>query len=137
MKIQNEIGRKTEKEAAIFFKKHKYLAIPIPKSVNGQPFDIIASRKRDTWFLDVKHLESDKVSFPFSRIESNQITSMNYASIVSKISSDRLGFSIKWDREPEKYFYFSWHKFLECKKNNEKSIKMIELVDIEGLLCTQ
>ena len=137
MKLQNDIGRTEEEKAAKYLSQHKYWALVIPKGPNGQPFDIIASRKRDTWFLDVKHLEKDKASFPFSRIESNQITSMNYANIVAKISSDRLGFMIKWERNPDKYFFLSWEKFIECKRKDEKSVKITELVNLEELLCTQ
>ena len=134
MKNQNDIGRKEEKEAAIFLKEHKYWAFVVPKGPNGQPFDVITARKNNTLFLDIKHLESNKASFPFSRIEPNQITSMNYANIVAKISDEKIGFMIKWERVPDKYFFFSWKKYIECKRKDEKSIKISELVNIEEIL---
>ena len=67
--IQNIVGNETEKQVAELFHKNEYWAFVIPKKIGGQPFDIIASREKDTWFVDAKHLEASKASFPFDRIE--------------------------------------------------------------------
>ena len=121
---QNELGKLTEKEiVAKFFKNHKYWAFVIPKSVNGQPFDLIALRHKDIWLIDAKHLESDKASFAFSRIEPNQITSMMYATKYANVDG-HLGFIIYWEREPNKLFYFNYDDFIELSQKGLKSIKI-------------
>lgn len=134
---QNELGKSTEKEiAAQFFKDHKYWALIIPKTINGQPFDIIACRKTDMWFVDAKHLEEKKASLPFDRIESNQETSMTYAKKYAEIVA-RFGFVICWDREPNKLFYFKYDNYIEMKRKGLKSVKIQELEDMEDLICKQ
>ena len=124
---QNIVGKKTEDFIHDFFKQHKFWVFIIPKSVKGQPFDIIA-RKGDTnniWFIDAKHLESDKASFSFSRIEPNQITSMRYAEYFCGITK-QMGFVIYWERTNSLY-YMDWQKFKQFDSDGKKSIKITEL----------
>ena len=127
--IQNIVGNETEKQVAELFHKNEYWAFVIPKKIGGQPFDIIASREKDTWFVDAKHLEASKASFPFDRIEANQITSMNYAYKFANIT-ENLGFAIKWDRTDTIYF-FSYKYFCELKSQGKKSVKMDCLIELE------
>ena len=138
--IQNEVGKKTEDFIHDFFRERKYWVFIIPRTVKGQPFDIIA-RKGDTkniWFIDAKHLETDKVSFSFNRIEPNQITSMKYAENICGISK-QMGFVIFWERT-EKLYYMDWQKFKQMILEGKKSVKIVELelMDDERLkLCEQ
>lgn len=135
LNIQNRLGKETEKEiAAQFFKKHKYWALIIPKTINGQPFDIIACRENDLWFIDAKHLDEKKASLPFDRIEANQETSMTYAKCYAKIVA-RFGFIVYWEREPNRLFYFSFDNYIEMKQKGLKSVKIKELDDMEDLIC--
>lgn len=137
---QNEVGRKSEDFIHDFFRERKYWTFIIPKSVKGQPFDIIA-RKGDTnniWFIDAKHLETDKVSFSFSRIEPNQITSMKYAENICGISK-QMGFVIHWERT-QCLYYMDWQKFKLWFSQGKKSVKIteLELLNDERLkLCEQ
>lgn len=132
--IKNEkIGRSTEERIANFFNENRFWAHIIPKGINGQPFDIIARRKNQVWFIDAKHLIEKKASFPFERIESNQETSMDYAKIVAEIE-DNMGFVIEWERTG-KFYYLSHKLFKEMKKNGEKSVKIESLSLLEDLIC--
>lgn len=135
-KKQNETGHKAELIVYEFFHEKKYWTFLIPKSIGGQPFDIIARKDNndliDIWFIDAKHLEADKVSFPFDRIEPNQETSMGYSNVICGINKN-MGFAIVWDRTQEIYF-FSYREYLEMKNNNQKSVK-IENLEVLKNLC--
>ena len=133
---QKDLGNKTEKDIVEVFKKNKYWSLIIPPSPSGQPFDIIARKKNYTWFIDAKHLENDKASFSFDRIEPNQITSMNYAYHIAEIK-DRIGFVIKWERDVSKHFFFSWDKYITMNQNGLKSVRIEELEILEELLLNE
>lgn len=136
-KKQNELGKLTEKDIiAQYFKSKKYWAFVIPKTINGQPFDIIAIRHNDIWLVDAKHLEEKKASFSFDRIEANQITSMMYAEKYANVDG-HLGFIIYWEREPNKLFYLNYDNYIDLSQKGLKSVKIQELEDMEDLLCEQ
>lgn len=134
---QNQIGKTTEKEiVAQYFKTKRYWAFVIPKTINGQPFDLIALRQKDIWLVDAKHLESEKVSFAFSRIEPNQITSMMYAKKYANVIG-HLGFIIYWEREPNSLFYLDYDNFIELSQKGAKSVKISDLEIVEDIICKQ
>lgn len=130
---ENALGKRAEKYVEHFFKSKRYWAFLIPKGVNGQPFDLIARHKDDIWFVDVKHVEKDKASFAFERIEPNQITSMKYAQKIARIEKN-LGFIILWERDSDKLFFIEWKDIEELMKNGVKSKKINELKELEELL---
>lgn len=130
---QIDLGNETEREIAKFFNENKYWSFIIPKSFAGQPFDIIARRENFTWFIDAKHLESSKISFPFDRIEPNQITSMNYAYHIANIK-ERIGLVIWWERDYSSHFYLSWDKYLKMIEKGLKSARIEELERLEEIL---
>lgn len=123
------VGNSTEERIAQFFSQKKYWAYILPKKLGGQPFDVIACRGNNTWFIDAKHLEANKASFSFERIEPNQRTSMKFAKIYADIKN--LGFIIEWDRCPENLFYLSYDKLIEIEQNGAKSVK-IEALEVFG-----
>lgn len=127
---QNELGRKTEKTVCDFFGERKYWAHFLNKGVNGQPVDIIATRKNDIWFVDAKHLEDDKKSFPFSYIEPNQITSMKYLKYIAETNAF-LGFVIEWKNN---LYFFDFDNFLDIEKQGRKSVKIEFLPRLEELV---
>lgn len=131
-KKQNILGNKTEVEIAEFLRGKGYWALIVQKGPNGQPFDIIAGREDVTWYIDAKHLEGDKVSFSFDRIEPNQRTSMGYARNFALIK--RLGFVIKWERDNSRLFYLSYDKLIELEKKGFKSVKINDLEDYGEML---
>lgn len=135
MKIQNDIGRKTEESIANFFNKRKYWAFIIPKKINGQPFDIIARKGNDIWFVDAKHVNEKRLSFPFDDVEPNQESSMKVANIVAGIE-DKMGFVIKSDYYND-FFFLSYTKFKECKANGMKSVKILDLERLEDLVLNE
>lgn len=126
---QNKIGHQTESEVANFFSKNSYWAFIIPKGINGQPFDIIARRENETWFIDAKHLEVGRVSFPFDRIEPNQITSMQYANYIANIK-DNMGFIIQQDQN---LYFMSYETYLK-QRELSKSIKLSDLPRLDNLI---
>lgn len=130
---ENVLGKKAEVYVRDWFKSKRYWAFLIPKSVNGQPFDLIARKKDDIWFVDVKHLEDNKASFPFERIEPNQITSMRYAQKVADIYNN-LGFIIVWERDTERLFFIEWSEIEQLMKEGVKSKKINELKELGKLI---
>lgn len=130
--IQNIVGDSTEQFIANFLRENGYWAYILPKKVGGQPFDIIACRYNNIWFVDAKHLEKEKASFTFDRIEPNQKTSMLYAQQFAHISN--MGFIIYWERNIEKLYFLSYNNLCDMLKNGKKSVKIEELEDFEVLL---
>lgn len=129
---QQEEGESTEKLVVAAFKNNGFWAYNLPKKIGGQPFDIIGCKRGITWFVDGKHLEADKASFSFERIEPNQRTSMQYARGFAGIQN--LGFVIKWDRDLSRLFFLSYDKVIELEKNGCKSVKIEVLEDFIEVL---
>ena len=130
---QLDFGNETEKEVAKFFKKYGYWSYITPKKVNGQPVDIIAIKEGVNWLVDAKHLSiKDKSSFPFSRIEANQVDSLSYARNFSGIKN--VGFVICLENDYSKFFFLSYDKYLEIEQSGRKSAKISELQDLSELI---
>lgn len=130
MNKQNELGKRTEKSLCEFFATKKYWAHPLSKGINGQPVDVIAKRKRDDWFVDAKHLEDNKKSFHFSRIEPNQITSLKILKFIAEADA-HLGFVIDWQNE---FYFFDFNFYLELEKQGQKSVFMALLPKLKELV---
>lgn len=130
---QLDLGNETEKEVAKFFKKNGFWSYITPKKVNGQPVDIIAIKENVNWLVDAKHIRiEDKSSFPFSRIEANQVDSLTYARNFSGIKN--LGFVICLENDYSKFFFLSYDKYLEIEQSGRKSAKISELQDLADLI---
>lgn len=129
---QNIVGDSTENNIANFLRENGYWAYVLPKKVGGQPFDIIACRYDDIWFVDAKHLEKEKASFTFDRIEPNQKTSMSYAQQFAHITN--LGFVIQWERTPEKLYFLPFSRVAQMLADGEKSIKIENLNEFKDML---
>ena len=123
-KIQGDCGKQTEQELALFLRGLGYWTYIIPKKVGGQPFDIIACKKKKVWLLDAKHLEATEASFSLDRIEPNQWTSMEYAKTLADV--ENMGFAIYWERKHEFYF-LHYNDAVFFKQNGIKSVKIDEL----------
>jgi len=123
-KIQGDCGKQTEQELALFLRGLGYWAYIIPKKVGGQPFDVIACKKKKVWLLDAKHLEAAEASFSLDRIEPNQWTSMEYAKTLADV--ENMGFAIYWERKHEFYF-LHYNDAIFFKQNGIKSVKIDEL----------
>lgn len=134
---QLQVGNSSEEAICQLLKKYRFWAHIMQKSTSGQPVDIVALRggqKGDKWLIDAKHLEKDKKSFPFSRIEANQVVSLDYARNFSGV--ENLGFVICVDNEDKDdgydYYYLSYDVYREYALwNGKKSIKLSELEDFE------
>lgn len=132
--IRNEEGGKTEKFAAKTFKKYGYWSYIMPKKVNGQPCDIVATKggKRSIiWLVDAKHVEEEKVSFTFDRIEPNQLSSFDYATNFAKIRN--CGFAIFFERT-KKLYWFAYADYIKYAQLGCKSVNMNELIEFEEAL---
>lgn len=130
--IQNIVGDSTEQFIANFLRENGYWAYILPKKVGGQPFDIIACRYNNIWFIDAKHLEKEKASFSFDRIEPNQKTSMLYAQQFAHITN--MGFIIYWERTPEKLYFLPYDRVLKSEKEGKKSVKIEDLNEFKEVL---
>ena len=137
-KKQLSIGNDTEFKVGRFFNEFGYWAHILQKKQSGQPVDIVAIKGNDndclcdTWLIDAKHLRTGEKSFPFSRIEPNQIDSLTFAKNFAKIKN--IGFVICHDDFEGKFFYLSFDKVLEIEKSGRKSAKISELEDLKCLL---
>ena len=132
--IRNEEGSATEKFTAKTFKKYGYWAYIMPKKVNGQPCDLVAGKggKRTLmWLVDAKHVRQDEVSFPFDRIEPNQISSMAYAMNFAKLQN--IGFAIFFERT-KKLYWFAYTDYIKYAQLGCKSVNMNELLEFEEVL---
>lgn len=130
--IQNIVGDSTEQFIANFLRENGYWAYILPKKVGGQPFDIIACRYNNILFVDAKHLEKEKASFSFDRIEPNQKTSMLYAQQFAHITN--MGFIIYWERTPEKLYFLPYDRVLKSEKEGKKSVKIEDLNEFKEVL---
>nr|DAR59166.1 MAG TPA: recombination protein [Caudoviricetes sp.] len=130
--VQNIVGDSTENYTANFLRENGYWAYILPKKVGGQPFDIIACRCDDIWFLDAKHLEKEKASFSFERIEPNQKTSMSYAQNFAHITN--MGFVIYWERTPETLYFLPYERVRKMEADGQKSVKIEELNEFKVVL---
>ena len=130
MGIQNQLGKKSESKVCSFFGERKYWSYFLSKGINGQTVDIIAIRKNDIWFVDAKHLEDNKKSFPFNYIEPNQITSMKRLKYIAEVNAI-LGFVIDWKNE---LYFLNFSFFCELENQGQKSAKMELLPRLEELV---
>lgn len=135
--VQDEVGKGTEKFIAKTFRNFGYWAYNIPKKTEGQPCDIVAikgckhSEKTISWLVDAKHVRENEVSFPFSRIEPNQITAMAYAKQYAKIKN--VGFAIFFERT-KKLYWFPYDDYIRYSQLNAVSVNMNELEIMESVL---
>lgn len=138
--LQIKLGNATEKFICKTLRNFKYWNYNLPKKTNGQPFDIIALKGLDNkligWFIDGKHVRNEEVSFPFDRIEPNQITSFEYAYNFAKIPGKYLGFAIFFERD-KKLYWLSYLQFTDLLKQNKKSVNMHDLILFEELLTNE
>lgn len=131
---QMEVGSATEKFVAKTLKKYGYWVYIIPKKVNGQPCDIVAGKggkKTMMWNVDAKHVEEQKTSFSFDRIEPNQISSFGYSSSFAKL--ENVGFAIFFERT-KKLYWFSYQNFIKYSQLGYVSVNMNELPEFEEVL---
>lgn len=126
-------GNRDENIVINLFKNHKYWAHNFAKDSSGaQPVDVIAIKENCNWLVDVKNVRKEDVSFPFSRIEPNQKTCMDFARNWARIKN--LGFVICFERSNLKPLFLSYDKYLEMSEKGLKSVKMTDLEELEGLL---
>lgn len=129
---QLEFGNETEDKVALLFKKKHYWSYITPKKLGGQPVDIIAISDKGKWLVDAKHLEETEKSFPFSRIEANQLTTMQYARGYAGVQG--LGFVICVGNDFDKFYFLSYDKYLDLSQKGLKSAKIGLLEDFEVVL---
>lgn len=129
-----KIGNKTEKNVISILRERGYWVYNTAHKINGQPIDIIAIRGGEnpsSWLLDGKHVREESPSFPLSRVEPNQWSTMLYARGFANIKN--LGFAVQFDRTGEIY-WLSFDKALDMKEKNIKSIKLNDLKTFEETL---
>ena len=128
---QIKIGTATEKFIAKTLKGLGYWVYNMPLKTSGQPCDLVAIKGNIPWLIDGKHVRDDEVSFPFSRIEPNQLSSMAYAHQFAKIQN--IGFAIFFDRTKQLY-WFSYQDLIKCQQLGMKSINMQNLELFEEVI---
>lgn len=141
--LQLELGEKTEKNVSKTLRSFGYWNYILPKKTEGQPCDIVAMKgvynKNDkieivAWMIDAKHVENE-ASFPFDRVEPNQISSLSYARDFAKIQGYRgyTGFAIFFDRDKQ-LRWLSFDNYEKLAKEGVKSVNMANLRLFEEVL---
>lgn len=132
---QLEAGNLAERDVAKFFQGKGYWCHVFSKSQSGsQPVDLIAVKGYDgivdLWLCDVKNVEAQNASFPFSRIEPNQESTLRYAKEFANLTGDNchLGFIIVFGRDQSKPRYFDFSDLPKIRKYSSS-------VGIDTLLC--
>ena len=127
---QLDEGNATEKYIAKFFKQREYWA-HIFASKGGQPCDIVVIKNDRSWLIDAKHLRAEEASFPFERIEPNQITAFKLATEFANCKN--VGFVIFFERTKE-LFWFSYTQYLEMSQKGKKSVNYQYLRRLEEVV---
>ena len=129
-----QIGNKTERTISSILREHKYWVYNCPKSLSGsQPVDLIAINSKRSWLIDGKHVRINEVSFPLSRIEDNQLSTMDYAFGFAGMNKNYMGFAIEFDRTNE-FYWLGYEEVLYMIDNNIKSIHLSKLKLFEEVL---
>lgn len=132
---QLQYGNATEEGVGKLFQRNGYWCYITQHKLGGQPVDIIALKENHNWLVDAKHLEKGIKSFPFSRIEPNQITTMDYATNFAHIKN--VGFVIGSEDDLSRFYWFSYREYLEALKNDLKSIKLANLRDMQEVITLE
>lgn len=128
---QIEVGTEYEVKLAKWLQEHKFWAYNLPRKTSGQPCDVIAVKNNTAILMDAKHVRKEEVSFPFSRIEPNQISSFAYARDFACISYT--GFAIFFERG-EEWFWYPYDDFMKAYSLGEKSVNKERLVFLEDFI---
>lgn len=94
-KYQKALGDFAENKFSYMLKDNRYFAYRTKSETGKQPVDIIAFKKGKLMLVDIKHLQADKTSFDFSRIENNQLLSLEYACKVLQIDMRDIDYRFK------------------------------------------
>jgi len=127
---QIKIGTKSEKNLTELLRNFGFWVYNMPLKINGQPCDIIAIKGHNdnvVFLIDSKHT-AKKPSFPFERIEPNQMAAMDYATNFAGIKN--VGFAIYFERDENWY----WMPFEQYLKSNKKSVNISELKLLEDMI---
>lgn len=134
MKSLNQaIGNLTERQFIIFLLDHNYWCYQLPTTINGQCFDVVASKNNIFFAFEVKHCKKDL--FSLSRIEDNQINS--YFTLSNAKTSN---YFIVFKFDSDLVNVFRYITFEECYNtyilNDVKSIKKsnLEVLNVDYLL---
>ena len=130
---QMKNGNRDEELVLRTFQKHGFWAHNFAKSHNGsQPVDVVAIRENTCWLVDVKNVREQEISFPFSRIEPNQLTCFDYARTFANIKN--LGVVICFEKLDLRPLLLTYDKLLEMESKGLKSVKMSDLEALEEYL---
>lgn len=116
--------KEAEQKVAEWFARKEALAIQHKKGIDGnQPFDITVISRDLIWCVDVKHCET--TTFPLSRVEENQKSSMGFLHNTVCNPSVKIGFIIVYENKMYWYdykIYYHHANILEKKSVNVKTL---------------
>ena len=130
MSKQSEHGKRGEELISDLLHERGYWSHIFAKSLNGsQPFDVIAvsGNPADVWMVDAKFVRGQSCSFPFSRIEPNQLSSMEFAINFAGVSSKHIGFAIIFERDIQNIRFITYSKVVEMIESGIKSVNMSQI----------
>lgn len=140
MSKQTKNGNKGETIAAGLLNENGYWAHILAKSESGsQPFDIVAIKgNKDStssvWMVDAKYVNENKVSFTIERVESNQLSSMEYAINFANINEKQVGFVVVFERDLDNPRFLPYRNVVEGLENKKRSFNIAEMQSLKTLL---
>lgn len=134
MSKQTKNGATGEQRTAKLFNKRGYWAHVLAKTQDGsQPFDVIAVKRNENgttvWMVDSKWINDQKASFTFTRVEANQLSSMEYAIRFAGIDERNVGFVLFFERDEDNPKFLSFTTLEDEMGRGKKSFNMAELPD--------
>ena len=144
MAKQTDNGKKAERIICTYLRHQGYWVHDTGRTNSGsQPVDIIAMKGNafndlcHVMLLDAKYIRAEDASFPFSRIEPNQMTSLDYASHYAGVSEDCLGFGIVSGRNENDIRFLPLTQLRDLKENDKKSVRWEELSPLWAFIKTK
>lgn len=116
----NKIGRNTENKFQNLVRHHfNGVSIKFPRSIHGQPFDMMAVFKGRVWFVDIKHCSGTR--FNFSNVQANQRLSLELLEQKRGQAMYKLGFMIYF-RNIQRFKFLKYTDFRDMETKGDRSI---------------
>lgn len=144
MAKQNDNGKKAERLICTYLRNNGYWVHDTGRANSGsQPMDIIAVKGNafsdlcHVMLLDAKYIRREEASFPFSRIEPNQLTSFDYACHFAGMSEECLGFGIVSERNEADIRFLPMSQLNDLREVGKKSANLEELSPLWAFIKTE
>ena len=129
-----ENGKKGERIVSDFLCQRRYWVHNVQRRPNGsQPVDIIALKENTSLLLDAKYVNASKKDyFPFSDVQSDQETSMEYA--IEYASLENVGFAIVLEIDEQNPRYLDYCDYIRVRyEEGKEGVRALNLPLLEDI----